>query len=400
LHSALKAGADQIYFGINSFNMRARKSQNFTLRDIKKIAKICKDSGVRSSLTLNTVVFDKELDLLHQVVDTAFRHGISAVIASDMAVLSYCRSIGMSAHLSTLVNIANIESVKFYSVFSDVMVLARELTLQQIKSICEQIQTENIRGPSGNLVQVEVFAHGALCVAVSGKCYMSLSTFNSSANRGACIQNCRRRYRVIDEDSGNELVLENRYVMSPRDLLTVHMLKELTEAGVSVLKLEGRARKAEYVYTVTAVYREALNALTDGTYSQKRVGEWIERLKTVYNRGFWEGGYYLGSDVKVWSGINGTAAKKKKKYIGVVQKYFGKAKISEILLEAGTLKLGDEVIITGTTTGFVHSKVESIYLDKNPVQQAGKGAIITVPVSEKVRPKDKLFLFLERKVNR
>lgn len=397
LESAIKAGADSVYFGIEHLNMRARSTNNFTLEDLKKIVERCKKSDVKTYLTMNTIIYDHDINLMKKVCHAAKKAGISAVIASDISVISYCNSINLEVHISTQANVSNIEAVKFYSKFADVVVLARELTLNQIKKIIEEIKEMKIKGPSGKLVRVELFVHGALCVAISGKCYMSLATENASANRGACIQNCRKAYRVMDEETGQELVLDNKYVMSPKDLCTIGFLDKLIGAGIEVLKIEGRGKPPEYVYTVTKAYKEASESVLKGTYSKEKIKEWIEELSKVYNRGFWMGGYYLGKKLGEWSGSYGSSSTKEKEFIGIARHYFSKNGIGEFLLQSGNLKIGDEIFITGKTTGIINQKIESIYIEEKPSEIAKKGDIITFPVKERVRENDKLFIVFDRK---
>ncbi|MEM3126598.1 MAG: U32 family peptidase [Candidatus Woesearchaeota archaeon] len=397
LSAAIKAGADSIYFGVEQLNMRARSSNNFTIEDLKKIAQICKENNVKSYLTLNTIMYDHDLNLMKKICNSAKESGVSAVIASDISAISYANEIGLEVHLSTQVNITNIEAVKFYSKFADVIVLARELTLDQIKNICNQIKNQNIRGPKGELVKIELFAHGALCVAVSGKCYMSLATYNASANRGACLQNCRRAYKVTDVETGDELVIDNKYVMSPSDLCTIGFLDKIIEAGVSVLKLEGRGRHVEYVYTVTKAYKEAVEAIQHGSYTKEKIDLWVKQLESVYNRGFWHGGYYLGKKLGEWSGVYGSKATKEKQFVGTAVNYFTKKKIAHFIIDTGEIKVGDEIIITGPTTGIVEAKAETIFKNEKPVDFAKKGDEITVPIKEKIRKNDKLYLVKSRK---
>jgi len=397
LAAAIKAGCNSVYFGIEQLNMRARAANNFTLEDLKKIIKICKGKKVKTYLTLNTVMYDNDLKLMRSICDHAKKEGISAVIACDVAVMEYAKSIGLEVHLSTQANISNIEAVKFYSQFADMVVLARELTLEQIKDICSLIKKEKIKGPKGKLVEVEIFVHGALCVSISGKCYMSLASYNSSANRGACLQNCRRAYKVIDEQTGEELVIDNKYVMSPKDLCTLGFIDKLLDAGVSVLKIEGRGRSPDYVYAVTGAYREAVDSYKKGTFSKEKSDKWIKDVEKVFNRGFWHGGYYLGKKLGEWSGTSGSKATVKKILIGKAVNYFSKPKIAEFVLETDNLKVGDNILITGTTTGVVESKVKEIKIDDKKAKSVKKGESFTIPLSEKVRKNDKLFKIIKRK---
>ncbi len=392
LSAAIKAGADSVYFGAGKLNMRSRSSVNFTTGDLMEISRICREAGVRSYLALNTVMYDSELEEMRKVIDTAAEAGINAVIAADIAVMSYARSVGLSVHISVQANVSNIESVRFFAQFADVMVLARELTLPQISAIIETIDREDITGPAGKKIRIEIFAHGALCVSVSGKCYMSLGMYNSSANRGACFQNCRRAYRVIDEETGDELVIDNKYVMSPKDICTVNVLDRLIEAGVKIFKLEGRGRSPDYVHTVTKVYREAADACLDGSFSDEKINHWVEELSTVFNRGFWLGGYYLGEKLGEWTGFGGNRATKSKHHIAKITRYFPRIGVAEIYLEAGDLNVGNELFITGNTTGAVRFEVSEIRLEGKPVESAEKGSTISVPVPEKVRENDKVYL--------
>ncbi len=392
LLAAINAGADSVYFGVEQLNMRARAANNFTIDDLKQISEICKKHGVNGYLTLNTILYDHDSVLLKKICDAAKASGVSAVIASDMAAILYAHSIKLPVHISTQANVCNIETVKFFSQFADVMVLARELTLSQIEHITAEIAGQNICGPSGQHIKIELFAHGALCVAVSGKCYMSIATYNASANRGACLQNCRRSYKVIDEETGDELVIDNKYVMSPKDLCTIGFIDKLIEAGVSVLKIEGRARKADYVHTTVTAYREAIDSYFDKTYSAEKIAQWKEQLATVYNRGFWDGGYYLGKKLGEWSGSYGSQATQEKQYIGKVLNYFDAKKIVELHLECGTLSVGDALAITGTTTGIVNADVLGMYLHDLPSEKAVKGDTITLPLAHKVRRNDKVFV--------
>lgn len=397
LRAAIKAGANSVYFGIEQLNMRARSANNFTTEDLKKIAMVCKEHDVKTYLTLNTILYDHDLQLMRTICDTAKGSGVSALIISDIAAMQYAHSIGLEVHISTQANITNIESVKFYSQFADVVVLARELTLAQIKKIVEQIDVQDIRGPNNNLIQIEVFVHGALCVAISGKCYMSIATYNSSANRGACLQNCRRSYRLTDEETGDELVVDNNYIMSPKDLCTIGFIDKLLDAGVSVLKIEGRGKGPEYVYTTAKAYREAVDSCIGGTYTKEKIGAWTEELEKVFNRGFWHGGYYLGKQLGEWSGAYGSQATNKKVYAGPARSYYPQKKIAVFYVETGTIKKGDKILITGPTTGIIHSMVESMFVDNKEVDEATKGNLVTIPIGEKVRASDKLFLIVESK---
>ncbi|MGE5395802.1 MAG: peptidase U32 family protein [Candidatus Saccharibacteria bacterium] len=390
LMAAIQAGAGSVYFGVEQLNMRARSSNNFTLDDLKNITQIAHSKGVKTYLTVNVVVFDNELDKLHQVIDAAKEAGISAIIASDISAIMYARQVGVEVHISTQVNITNIEAVRFYAQFADVVVLAREMTLDKVAEISRQISEQNIKGPKGELVKLEMFVHGALCMAVSGKCYLSLHEKSESANRGNCMQSCRRAYIVTDKETGDELEVDNEYIMSPKDLKTIHFLNKLLDAGVTVLKIEGRARSAEYVYTVVECYREAVNAFFDNTFSDEKIADWDYRLSTVFNRGFWDG-YYLGQRLGEWSRNYGSMAIQRKIYVGKGLNYFPKLKVAEFKLETGPLKVGDEIYITGPTTGLIKTTVQEIQLDRLSVTEAPKGSYISIPVEEKVRKSDKLF---------
>lgn len=396
LMTSINARADSVYFGVEQLNMRACSANNFTLDDLKKIVSICKKNKVKSYLTLNTVLYDYDISLVKDICGAAKNAEIDAVIVSDMAAIQYARLLGLNVHISTQVNISNLETVKFYSQFADVIVLARELTLKQIKEICDGIKKENVRGPNGELVKIEIFAHGALCVAISGKCYMSLATYNASANRGACLQNCRRAYRIIDEETGDELVIDNKYVMSPKDLCTIGFIDKILDAGVSVLKIEGRGRKEDYVHVVIKSYREAIDSYNSGDYTKEKIEEWTKNLESVYNRGFWHGGYYLGKKLGEWSGDYGSQATKEKILVGKVKNYFMKPHVALFTLSGGSLKEGDEILVTGPTTGVIESRVSSIYKDENKIFSASKGAEITVPLVNKVRAGDKLYLLVQR----
>lgn len=392
--AAIKAGADSVYFGIEQLNMRARQTNNFLIDDLPEIAKLCSDNGVKSYITLNTIIYDHDISLMRRIVDKAKEAGITALIASDLAVMNYARKIGMEVHISTQSNITNIETVEFYSAYADVMVMARELTLKQVGDIVKAIEKNDIRGPKGELVQVEIFAHGALCMAVSGKCYLSLHSHNASANRGACIQNCRREYTVTDEE-GIELKIDNEYIMSAKDLCTIDFLDKILEAGVRVLKIEGRGRAADYVYTTTKCYREAVDAFAEGFYSQEKVEQWKTKLSEVYNRGFWDG-YYLGRKMGEWSNVHGSVATTRKIYLGKGVKYFEKVGVGEFLIESQNIQKGDKIIVTGPTTGYVESVVEEIRLDSGEVvEKAAKGQTISFKIAEKIRPSDKLYKIVE-----
>ena len=396
LRAAIQGGAGSVYFGVEHLNMRSRSSNNFSIEDLKKITGISLKKGVKTYLTLNVEVFDNEMQLMREVLDAAKEAGVSAVIAADISVIQYARSIDLEVHISTQVNITNIEAVKFYAHFADVVVLAREMNLGRVYEINKQIEEEHIKGPGGELVRLEMFAHGALCMAISGKCYLSLNEMNSSANRGSCLQTCRRAYTVTDKETGAQLDIENEYIMSPKDLKTVHFLNKMLDAGVSVLKIEGRARSPEYVKTTVECYREAVNAYFDGTFTEERIADWNNRLASVFNRGFWDG-YYLGQRLGEWSSNYGSRATKKKIYIGKCTNYFSKIEVAEFKLETKNLDIGDEIIITGPTTGVVQTAVNEIRVDLKPVDQGKKGERISVPVGTKLRRSDKLFKVVDAK---
>ncbi len=390
LQAALDNGADSVYFGVEQLNMRARSSINFTLDDLQEISRRCKEKHVRTYLTLNTIIYDHDLSIIKTLLDKAKEADITAVIAMDQAVIAYARQIGMEVHISTQINITNIETVKFYALFADTMVMSRELSLRQIKKICEQVEKEQVKGPSGKLVEIEIFGHGALCMAVSGKCYLSLHSHNSSANRGACKQNCRKKYTVIDQESGFEIELDNEYMMSPKDLCTLDFLDQVIDTGAKVLKIEGRGRAPEYVATVIRTYREAIDAYYEGTYTKEKVEKWMEALATVYNRGFW-GGYYLGQKLGEWSGVPGSQATQKKVYIGKAMHFFPKTSISEFKIEAFDIKRGDKLLITGPTTGVKELVLEDMYVNDVLADNAKKGDSCTFFTDFRTRPSDKLY---------
>ena len=390
LQAALDNGADSVYFGVEQLNMRARSSINFTLDDLQEISRRCKQKNVRTYLTLNTIIYDHDLSIIKTLLDKAKEADITAVIAMDQAVIAYARQIGMEVHISTQINITNIETVKFYALFADTMVMSRELSLRQIKKICEQVERDQVKGPSGNLVEIEIFGHGALCMAVSGKCYLSLHSHNSSANRGACKQNCRKKYTVIDQESGFEIELDNEYMMSPKDLCTLDFLDQVIDTGAKVLKIEGRGRAPEYVATVIRTYREAIDAYYEGTYTKEKVEKWMEALATVYNRGFW-GGYYLGQKLGEWSGVPGSQATQKKVYIGKAMHFFPKTSISEFKIEAFDIKRGDKLLITGPTTGVKELVLEDMYVNDVLSDNAKKGDSCTFRTEFRTRPSDKLY---------
>ena len=390
LTAAIQGGADSIYFGIEQLNMRARAANNFVFDDLETIAELGITNKVRTYLTLNTIIYDHDLSLMKRIVDKSKAVGITAVIASDQAVINYAYSIGMEVHISTQTNVTNLETIKFFSHFADVMVLARELSLKQVKDITEGIKKDNVRGPSGNLIEIEIFAHGALCMAVSGKCYLSLHTNNSSANRGACVQNCRRTYEVKDED-GNELLIDNEYIMSPKDLCTIGFIDDIIKSGVKVLKIEGRGRSPEYVKTVTQCYREATDAYLEGTYTKEKIAAWDKKLATVYNRGFWDG-YYLGQELGEWSDVHGSKATTRKKYIGKGVHYYPKSRIAEFKLETHSLKVGDKILITGPTTGVIETEVKELMVDEIKYNKIKKGVNFTTPLDTTIRNSDKLYI--------
>ena len=392
LYAAIQGGADAIYFGIEGLNMRAKSSINFTINDLHEIARVCSEHGLKSYLTVNTVVYEDDINLLHSIIDAAKEAKLSAIIASDMAAVLYARSIGVEVHISTQLNVSNSEALRFYSQFADVVVLARELNLTQVAQIYDIIQRDNIVGPHGQKVRIEMFCHGALCMAVSGKCYLSLHEMNSSANRGACTQICRRGYEVTDLDTGDKLAIENKYIMSPKDLKTIHFMNKMIDAGVRVFKIEGRARGAEYVRTVVQCYNEAINSCIDGTYSDEKVADWDNRLAKVFNRGFWNG-YYLGQRLGEWTSKYGSSATRVKVYAAKGVRYFSNIHVAEFLMENDELHVGDEVVITGPTTGAVIMKVEEIRVDLKPVEKAVKGDRFSIRVDQKVRPSDRLFIW-------
>lgn len=389
--AALDNGADSIYFGADQLNMRARATMNFTLADLPEIASRAKERNVKTYLTLNSVIFDHDLSLVRRTVDAALGAGISAIIAADHAVIMACKDAGMPLHISTQANISNVEAVRFYAMFADVMVLARELSLRQVKAICKVVNEEPIIGPNGTPVRIEIFGHGALCMAVSGKCHISLHTHNASANRGACVQNCRRAYKVIDLEEGHELVVDNEFIMSPKDLCTIDFLDRIADTGASVLKLEGRGRSADYVATVTACYREAIDALNDGSYGAEKVGGWMKRLETVYNRGFW-GGYYLGQQLGEWTDSPGSKATQRKVHLGTAEHYFPKAGVAQFKMEAHQLRMGDSILVMGPVTGVVAGTVTELRVEGNSATEAKRGDTVTIPFDRPVRPSDKLYL--------
>ncbi|MFV8838515.1 peptidase U32 family protein [Salinimicrobium soli] len=394
LQAAIDNGADSVYFGVEQLNMRARASINFTMDDLPEIVIRCEAKKVRSYLTLNTIVYDHDLSLIKTLLAKAKEAGVTAVIASDQAVIASARAMGVNVHISTQLNITNIETVKFYSLFAETMVLSRELSLRQVKKITEQIEKEQIKGPSGELVKIEVFGHGALCMAVSGKCYLSLHSHNSSANRGACKQNCRKKYTVIDQESGFEVEIDNEYMMSPKDLCTINFLDEVADAGVQVLKIEGRGRAPEYVATVTKAYREAIDALQNGCFSEEKVEQWMEELSKVYNRGFWSG-YYLGQQLGEWSKTSGSQASQKKVYVGKGMHYFPKAGVAEFQIEAYDIKKGDRILVTGPSTGAQELVLEEMFVNDVASDKATKGDSCTIKTPFRVRLSDRLYKLVE-----
>ena len=395
LAAAVHAGADAIYFGIEGLNMRSRSSANSTADDMADIAAFCAERGVKTYLTVNTVIYDSDMELMCSIIDRAKQAGISAIIASDMAAILYARSIGQEVHISTQVNVTNFEAVRFYAQFADVMVLARELNLDQVAEIHRRIEEEGLTGPGGRPIRLEMFCHGALCMAVSGKCYLSLHEMNSSANRGACNQICRRAYTVTDRETGEQLDIENQYIMSPKDLKTIHFLDRMAEAGIRVFKIEGRARGPEYVAETVACYSEALQAVADGTFGTEAVARWNDRLAKVFNRGFWNG-YYLGQRLGEWSSKYGSSATRVKQYAAKAVRHFSKIGVGEFFMEAGELKVGDEIVITGPTTGALIMTVPELRFDLKPVDKVTKGQLFSMPVPEKVRPSDKLYIWTRK----
>lgn len=390
LTAAIQGGAHSIYFGVEGLNMRARSSNNFTLYDLREIARICQEHGLKSYLTVNTVIYDSDIDLMHRIIDAVREAGISAIIASDIAAMTYARSIGVEVHLSTQLNITNVEALEFYARYADVVVLARELNLDQVAHIYAEIERRHITGPSGKPVRIEMFAHGALCMAVSGKCYLSLHEMNASANRGACMQVCRRGYTVRDKESDIELDIDNQYILSPKDLKTIHFINRMMEAGVRVFKIEGRARSAEYVRTVVECYRQAVESVIDGSYGDEKIAAWDTRLAQVFNRGFWNG-YYLGQRLGEWSHTYGSEATRVKVYIGKGVKYYSNLGVAEFVVETQSLHVGDEIVITGPTTGAIITTVEEMRVDLKPVEEAVKGDHFSIKLDQKIRPSDKLY---------
>ena len=390
LAAALQAGADSVYFGIGQLNMRSHSANHFNIEDLREIAQTCNEQSVKTYLTVNTLIYDSDLPDMRRIIDAAAEAGISAVIASDVAVMNYCREKGVEVHLSTQLNIGNVEALKFYAQFADVVVLARELNMDQVAYIHEQIEQQHITGPGGNLVRIEMFCHGALCMAVSGKCYMSLHAANRSANRGECTQICRRSYTVTDDETGNQLDIDNKYIMSPKDLKTVRFIDKMMKSGVRVFKIEGRARGPEYVYTVVSCYKEAIQSVLDGTFTEEKKNEWDERLATVFNRGFWDG-YYLGQKMGEWNKHYGSVATERKVYVGRGVKYFSRLGVAEFTCEAAEFSVGDKMLITGPTTGVMYVTADEIHDDHGAVTTAQKGTRVSIKVTGKIRPSDKLF---------
>ena len=394
LAAAIQAGANSIYFGVENLNMRSHSANNFTIGDLHRIVGICKEHGLKSYLTVNTIIYDTELDLMRSIVDAAAEAGLTAIIACDLSVLQYARSKGVEVHASTQLNITNIEAVRFFAQYCDVVVTARELNLDQVAAIARAISEQNIRGPKGELVQIEVFAHGALCMAISGKCYLSLHQYGRSANRGQCFQPCRRGYEVTDCETGQQLLIDDKYIMSPKDLCTLPFLDRVLRAGVRVLKIEGRARGAEYVKTVVESYRRAIDAICDGTFSQQIIDEQVNRLKTVFNRGFWDG-YYLGRRLGEWSGVYGSKATKRKEYVGRCTNFFTKLNVAEITLESGALHTGDQLLIIGETTGVYEHTISEMRVDLKPVDEAVKGQALSIAVTDIVRRGDRVYKLVD-----
>jgi len=390
LAAAIQAGADSVYFGVGQLNMRSHSANHFDLNDLDYIVATCREHDIKTYLTVNTIIYDEDVETMHTIIDAAVKAGVSAVIASDVAVMTYCREKGMEVHLSTQLNISNVEALKFYAQFADVSVLARELNMKQVKHIHEEIMRQNICGPAGKQIRIEMFCHGALCMAVSGKCYMSLHAANRSANRGQCVQICRRSYTVTDNETGNQLEIDNKYIMSPKDLKTVRFIDKMMDAGVRVFKIEGRARGPEYVYTVVTCYKEAIQSVLDGTFTEAKKDAWDERLATVFNRGFWDG-YYQGQTMGEWNKEYGSLATEKKTLVGVVNKFFSRLSVGEIAVQASTFKKGDKLLITGPTTGAMYLHATEIHDDNGPIDEAVQHTFVSVPVPGKVRPNDKVF---------
>ena len=398
LAAAIHAGANSVYFGIGKLNMRSHSANHFTIDDLKEIAETCNAQNIKTYLTVNTVIYGEDITTMHEIIDAAKDANITAVIASDVAVMMYCKQVGVEVHLSTQLNISNIDALKFYAQFADVAVLARELNMDQVKEIHEQIIKQNICGPKGQPIRIEMFCHGAFCMAISGKCYMSLHDANRSANRGECVQICRRSYTVTDNETGNQLEIDNKYIMSPKDLKSVRFIDKMMDAGVRVFKIEGRARGPEYVHTVVSCYKEAMQSVLDGTFTEDKKDKWDERLSTVFNRGFWDG-YYQGQKMGEWTKEYGNKATEKKVLIGKVMKYFSRLGVAEIAVEANTFAKGDKLLITGNTTGAMFLNAEEIRYDLKPVDVAEQGWRVSIPVPDKVRPNDKLFKLIKSAKN-
>ncbi len=395
LEAAFRSGADAVYFGLGKLNMRARSSFNFTIEDLDRILERTREYHCRAYLTLNTVVYDHELGMIRDLIDLAAEKNVDAIIASDLSVIDYALKRNIHVHISTQLNISNLDSLKFFSRFSDTVVLARELDLEKVRNIAEGIRLEDIVGPDGNPVRLEMFIHGALCMAISGKCYLSLHEQNHSANRGDCFQVCRRGYTVKDKESNIELDIDNQYIMSPKDLMTIHFLNKILDAGVRVLKIEGRARSPEYVRTVTSCYNEAIHAWLDGDYTEARIEDWKLRLSSVFNRGFWDG-YYVGQRLGEWSHVYGSQSTHKKIYVGKGKNYFDQLGVAEFLIESGEISVGDKILITGPTTGIVEQEISELRVDRKKVEKAVKGDSCSFPVGEPVRRSDKLYKWVER----
>jgi putative protease len=396
--AAIQAGADSIYFGIERLNMRAHSASTFTIDDLRQIASTCREHGIKSYLTVNTIIYGEDIPLMHEIIDAAHEAGISAVIASDVAVMQYCRQVGQEVHLSTQLNISNIEALKFYAQFADVVVLARELNMNQVADIFRQVEEQHVCGPSGSQIRIEMFCHGALCMAISGKCYMSLDNANRSANRGECVQICRRSYTVTDNETGNQLEIDNKYIMSPKDLKTIRFIDRMMHAGVRVFKIEGRARGPEYVYTVVRCYKEAIRSVVEGSFTEEKKDDWDRRLATVFNRGFWDG-YYQGQLMGEWNKNYGSNATERKVYIGKGVKYFSRLGVAEFTVEANTFSIGDKMLITGPTTGVVYVTANEIHGDHGPVDIAQQGTRVSIAVPAKVRPSDKLFKLVKTEIS-
>jgi len=395
MQAGINAGCGSVYFGVEQLNMRARSSKNFQVEDLREIANRAKAAEINTYIAMNTLLYEHDMALMQRIISEAKKVGITAVIASDMAAVQYAEEIGMNVHISTQMSVSNFSALKFYSRFSDTIVLAREVDLKMMKFLCEKIKKEDVRGPSGELVRVEVFVHGALCIAPSGRCQMSLLQTNTSAQRGACLQECRKKYRVIEEETGVEMRIENEYILSPKDLCTIDLLDKIIDAGVGVLKIEGRGRSPQYVDTVVRAYKEAVDAIFEGSYSHEKIAKWKERLETVYNRGFSEG-YYLGKPLPEWSGYSGNRSKDERIFIGLINHYFDKAKIAELNLQAHPLKLGDRLVVMGNTTGVVYGDVKEMMMDEEKIEEAKHPNLVTVPISDKVRKNDRVYILRKR----